>query len=147
MIGLLGITGCASAKPKEPPLTMAQWIDKANAERRLCSGSGWIGAGSNGFDSYSVECVDGMQVYTDTTKETQKAIAKEEAHKAELAHALTTRILSTDEMKEVAQYGSNLLMREMIPYNAEDVERRFQTMLMIQQTLRAGTRHAPMETH
>lgn len=129
-------------KPKEPPITFSQWIEKMSAKKERCDGDGWIGGGADsGGNSYSVRCVNGLKVYTDTSEETQRADAEYQTHKDTLAQALVSRVLTDEEMKEVRQIGSSLLVRNGQPYYPEDIERKFQSMLLIQQIIRASTHH------
>jgi len=127
-------------KTEEQPLTMAQWIQKMNAKREPATMDGWLGSGSNGYGTWVVRGINGVKVYEDTTAETQKEEAKLQARKNELINALTTRILTDQEMKEVAALRSWLLIRPMEPYNEQEVESKFQTMLLIQQNLRLAVR-------
>lgn len=138
--GALAKSAKTKAREAAQPKTHEEWIALMNAKKRGCKGAegSWMGSGTTGYSSYSETCTHGVEVFTDTTAETQAWKDKEQTHRDSLASALVTRVLSKKEMEEVGRTGSNLLVREMTPYSQEDVERRFQSMLAIQQALRAG---------
>jgi hypothetical protein len=120
------------------PKTMADWIAKANAKHEKCNTSGLdgVGGGTNGYDSWTFECVNGVIVYKDTTKESQEAQAKQNAHDSNLANALVSRCLTASEFKEVTQRGFDIYVRPMQPYYEEDLRQRFNAALLTQQILR-----------
>ena len=133
----------AIAREAAAPMTMAEWIAAENAKRKPCKEEGWNGSGSNGYDSWSARCEHGIEVYTDTTKETQEAEAKEAQHQSALAQALVSRCLTAKEFQEVTSYGHNLYVRPMIPFMQEDVQSRFNAALQTQQILQ---QHCPVDS-
>lgn len=110
----------APQKPKEPPLTMEQWIAKMNAKKEKCGEDGLEGSGTDGYNSWSVECQNGVRIYRDTSEGTRKAQAETEARRFALWGALNTRCLSDKEMQQVLAYGDMLNIPMGIPYSAED---------------------------
>lgn len=65
-----------------------------------------------------------------------KVEEKYEAHKTELAVALTTRILTESEMKEVMGMGQYIYSRPMESFYEPDLQNRFTAALQIQMMLR-----------
>jgi hypothetical protein len=141
IVVLLAVTvGCANAKTKArkeaKPMTMAEWISLANSKQTPCKEEGFGGGGSNGYNSWSETCLNGVTVYKDTTEESQRREAAENAHKSELANALITRCLTAKEFAEVTHMGYQIYTRNMQPYSEEDLQSRFNAALMTQQILR-----------
>jgi hypothetical protein len=65
------------------------------------------------------------------------ALAKVEEHKAQLAWALRSRVLTDEEMGEVATQGSWLLIPDGVSFYQADVDRQFNEALLQQFRLRA----------
>lgn len=65
-----------------------------------------------------------------------KFIREHQNHLADLQTALVTRVLTEEEIKEVGRYGSSLLIRNGVVYQQDEIDRKFQNMLLIQQMLR-----------
>lgn len=76
-------------------------------------------------------------------KAAEEAMAEYEARKEFLAQAMTTRVLTSAEYKEVLADGSNLLVHAMQPFNQQDIDEQFEHMLRIQDDLRANARITP----
>jgi uncharacterized protein YukE len=126
------------AREAAEPTTVAEWIAKLNAKKEKCEGDGWQGGGTNGYNSWSAQCNNGVRVYSDTTKETQELEGRRNSHKAELAHALVSRCLSAKEFEEVTSYGYNLYTQNMVPFMEADMQSRFNAALQTQQILRTA---------
>jgi hypothetical protein len=78
----------------------------------------------------------GRTGHVEENKEAEEYLAKQQAHTADLANALTTRVLTAAEMKEVLQQGSDIFVRPMQSFRQEDVDRQYLTALDIQRELR-----------
>lgn len=130
------------AREAAQPKTHEEWIAVMNTKKRACKGAdnSWMGSGSNGYNTYSVRCSHGIEVYIDTTAETQKSQAEEQARKDALVHALRSRPLTDAEMSEVERYGTYLLIYPMQPYYSEEVERRFNDLMLTQYKIREAAR-------
>ncbi len=73
-----------------------------------------------------------------------KYMADAQDHRRNLWYALTTRVLTDAELKEVAGHGSSLNIEPMTPYNAQEKLTELQNALLIQQMLRSG-KPSPVE--
>ena len=136
-LALMGLAFLLSGCAREPKHGTAQaWIAQENAKKKQCDGM-IMGAGTDGYNSYSVKCVDGVMVYEDTTEETQQWQAKENQQKQELITAARTRALTAKETKELLSYGPSIFTRPMEPFMQETVEKQFNELLLQQMRLKA----------
>lgn len=67
----------------------------------------------------------------------EKELAKWEKHRADLAHALTTRVLTDAEMREVLDQGYTILTQDGIPYDPVEVQSVYANSILIQDELRS----------
>lgn len=73
-----------------------------------------------------------------------KSLAEFENHRRQLWDALTTRVLTAAEMKEVAQFGSTINIEPMVSYSEQEKANELRAALITQEALRheaAGSRH------
>lgn len=69
-------------------------------------------------------------------EDAMKRLREYNEHKYELWLALTTRVITNDELKEVASYGNDLNVQSGVLYNATEKLQELNNALLIQQMLR-----------
>lgn len=89
----------------------------------------------NGTQYKKVEVVPGKWQWKED-EAAMKFMRDAERHKMELWFALTTRVLTDDELKEAVSYGSFLNLQTMVPYNAEEKSQELTSAFLVQQRLR-----------
>lgn len=65
-----------------------------------------------------------------------KSLKEDEKHKADLQHALVSRVLTDSEMEEVLNQGAYLFTKNMVPYMQKDVDEQYYKALQQQFRLR-----------
>lgn len=71
---------------------------------------------------------------------------KEQKHKYDLYWALRSRVLTSDEMKEVEQYGIYLIVTPMTPFDESEKNREFNDALLQQFRLRLAAEAVKTKT-
>lgn len=131
VISICLLTGCNLSGIGSPHSKPAK-ATKAESSKPECDPkTDW--AYGDGYTQY--KCDKGKWVVDD---EALKRLADEEKHKADLYWALRSRVLTSKEMAEVAQYGSKLLVHPMQPYFQEEIDREFNAALLQQFILRTA---------
>lgn len=67
------------------------------------------------------------------------SVAQMETHRRELFHALTTRVMTDDELKEAASYGASLNIEMGVSYYADQKQQELSRAFTVQQMLRTST--------
>ena len=125
----------STVSKEEPQETFAQWIEEENAKKDKCDGLS-SGSGTNGYDYWSEECVDGVRVFKDTTAEIWKWQAEEQKRKADLINAARTRVLTKKETADLLAYGPYIFTANMQQFRQEEIEKQFDELMLQQAKLK-----------
>lgn len=122
------------------PMSVARAEDKRRQEdARWCDPSTMLGLG-DGYHQYYCKPdpngPPGRKGRIAENVEAEKALVEAQARIDALAAALTTRVLSPAEMKQVLHWGPQIFVHPMEPYSQEDIDERYVTALKIQNELR-----------
>ena len=92
---------------------------------------------------YAFQTLDGIGACcSQELRDQNTRLAEYEKHKRDLVFALQSRVLTDQEMGEVASYDYSLLTTCMIPYSETEVRRQFSDLLLTQFKIRAAASNA-----
>lgn len=138
---ILALPGCGQKAAKSPKLTINDCTTEPNGDKIWYPNTQPFYPENTHmqFNSWYTVCKTGKWV---TDKQRQDEVYEMDRPRRELLNALRTRVLTVQELKQVASMGSRLLVEDNTPYTQSDVDAKFSNLLKIQELMQLAEKRS-----